>query len=78
MGTKPKEKKSKNKKTPPPKKDKETKKTPALPPDAKTEKEIKQIIIITDGKDFKIMKADVSPLEFCEICRRILKALGTT
>lgn len=76
MGKKPKEKKPKNKKTPPPEKDEKQKGTPVTSPNAKTEKKIRQIVIITDGKDFKIMKADVSPLEFREICRSIIKALG--
>jgi len=72
MVKKPKE----EKKTPLPKNKKKSKKKPAVPPADKTEKKLRQIIIVTDGNTFKIMKADVTPLEFKAICADIIKALS--
>lgn len=69
--------KVKNKKTPPPKKTRGKKKTPDIPVSQGKQK-IRTIQIVTDGNSFKIVKADVTALEFREICRSIIKALGGT
>lgn len=51
----------------------EPKKEPV--PQMEKSEAMREILILTNGDDIKLEKFQTTPLEMCEICRRILKMM---
>lgn len=42
----------------------------------KSEPELRFFIVVTDGRGIKVEKNDLTNLEICEMCRRLLAVYG--